>query len=482
MFNNIHWITFPQYESFLSEISLQNLDSHCIKDTPEKQVSEISFNGVSYILKVFKQPSLREKVKCFCSSRPRQEWNNLLTGKKLGLPVPEPIGYADTKKESYIITEKIASLGTLKDLARRNLFYSQKVNLIKNLAHAIAVLHKNQYILSDLHAYNILVDWDMNVYIINLYKLKKHSSENPDVYLKNTGMLGASIANQWKNSSDFVRFLHYYQEEWNALSRISFSNLYHKTANALQYYKGILSTKIAYRCLKNNNCFKEFYIDNGKGFVSRQCMPFDVTKESVRSYLGTAKAFKSDSTTGVYATPFGVYKEYRHKKKRNWLIDCFRTSRAKHSWLAGYHCIARGIPTATPILFWEKRKCRILFSSYLLMEEIKNAVTLRNYLEQESLSNIHEVLYKVGKFIRWMHEQGTCHRDLKSDNLLVTSEKKIILIDLDDLKVKTIVSGHRRQKDLQRLLRDVTLPKHLGKKERDIVVQGYNSLFYNALL
>lgn len=482
MINNIQWNTFPQYESLLSKISWKDIDSHCIKVSPARQVLEFSFNGVYYILKIFKTPSLWDRIRLFLFSRPKKEWDNLLLGKKLGLPVPEPIGYARTKTEAYIITKKIDSIGTLKEIDSTNFSYNQKVTLIKNLAHTIAQLHKNKYLHLDFHAGNILLDKDMNIYLIDLYKLKRCLFKNTNIYLKNLGMLGGSLANKWKCSSDFVRFLHYYQQEWNALSQYSFATLYNKVANAIRYNKRLFSTKFAYRCLKSKKYFKKFCIENGKGIASRAYMPFDVTKESIRAYLATSKVFKSSRSTGVYSTPFGVYKEYRKKKKRNWLFDCFRNSRAKHAWLAGYYCIARGIPTATPILFWEKRKFRILFSSYLLMEEIKNAKTLHDYLQEESLQNIQKVLYKVGKFIRWMHEQEICHRDLKSHNFMVTKDQKIILLDLDGLVVKSSISMYRRRKNLGRLLRSVDSVQHLGQKEKDIVVQGYESLFYNALI
>jgi tRNA A-37 threonylcarbamoyl transferase component Bud32 len=103
------------------------------------------------------------------------------------------------------------------------------------------------------------------------------------------------------------------------------------------------------------------------------------------------------------------------------------------------------------------------------------------YSEQDK-EKIHKILYQAGKLIRFMHEQNLCHRDLKSQNFMVTKQYKLLLIDLDGLRVKKYISTKRRKKNLARLMRSVLLVKHMGEKEQKILQQGYQSLFYNAYI
>jgi hypothetical protein len=68
-----------------------------------------------------------------------------------------------------------------------------------------------------------------------------------------------------------------------------------------------------------------------------------------------------------------------------------------------------------------------------------------------------------------MHRRGLAHRDLKAGNLLVLQgdPPRILLADLDGLRVKGVVSGPRREKDLARLLR--TLREDCGFSRADWV-------------
>jgi len=482
---NIHWKTFPTYESLLQKIPWESIisHSHCIKESPTRQVLEFSFQESEFILKIFKSPNLWDKIRLFFFSRPKKEWENILFCYKNQLPVPEPIAYAKTKDNAYILTKKIQDVQNMRDSDCTQFSLPQRRKLIHNLAKMMADLHATHCIHQDLHSGNILFDSQMNIYLVDLYKLRHCIRKKPFIYLKNLGMIGASLANSWKYSQDFLLFLQYYQQHWKILQNYHISKLYSIVKTSLKNYKWFFANKTVHRCLKHGKYYQKFQIQGGHGIVNRKLIPFDVTKDNIQNYLDSARTLKQSKSRRILATKFGVYKEFYKKKKINWILDCFRYSYAKKAWIAGASCLARSIPTAAPILFWEKRHFRILFSSYLLMEEIKNAQTLEDFFySEQDKEKIHKILYQAGKLIRFMHEQNLCHRDLKSQNFMVTKQYKLLLIDLDGLRVKKYISIKRRKKNLARLMRSVLLVKHMGEKEQKILQQGYQSLFYNAYI
>ncbi|MEZ4485273.1 MAG: hypothetical protein R2864_12045 [Syntrophotaleaceae bacterium] len=53
------------------------------------------------------------------------------------------------------------------------------------------------------------------------------------------------------------------------------------------------------------------------------------------------------------------------------LVNIFRRSRARRTWLATWHFMERGLPVARPILCMEKRRLRLLGPCYILMEFVE---------------------------------------------------------------------------------------------------------------
>ena len=57
--------------------------------------------------------------------------------------------------------------------------------------------------------------------------------------------------------------------------------------------------------------------------------------------------------------------------------------------------------------------------------------TLSERMEREKIGGgmIYEIVKEVGKILEYLHEHGVVHRDLKPDNIMITKEGKIKVID-----------------------------------------------------
>ena len=120
----------------------------------------------------------------------------------------------------------------------------------------------------------------------------------------------------------------------------------------------------------------------------------------------------------------------------------------------GYHLELVGILTPKVVAVAEHRSLGLVLRSYLVMEKIDEAKDLAdiNYDDTRLIKSLAEL---IGK----MHAEGFVHRDLKASNILVGSNGKPHLIDLDGLSYLGKVSANSAASNLKRLERGL-----LGKR------------------
>ena len=71
--------------------------------------------------------------------------------------------------------------------------------------------------------------------------------------------------------------------------------------------------------------------------------------------------------------------------------------------------------------------------AYLIMEKL-NGVTLDNFLDKNPELNHQTILnfiYQIWLMIRDLHKSNICHRDIKPQNIIVTEDEKLKLIDFN---------------------------------------------------
>ncbi len=161
----------------------------------------------------------------------------------------------------------------------------------------------------------------------------------------------------------------------------------------------------------------------------------------------------------------------RPKRKKRWkvLIDCFRLSRSVRAFRLGWKLLNRRIGTAVPLAAAERRIGPVLLDSILITEAV-DAPALDMFL-QENLDNepvgnkrviddrrrsiAQDVLAQMGRLLRRLYENHFSHRDLKASNMLIHysghTTPQIVLIDLDGLSRRRLLTARRRFQGLMRL-------------------------------
>jgi tRNA A-37 threonylcarbamoyl transferase component Bud32 len=158
---------------------------------------------------------------------------------------------------------------------------------------------------------------------------------------------------------------------------------------------------------------------------------------------------------------------------RGWLYrlgNTVRRSRALRAWLVNWHLLVRGIPVPVPLLCLEERRWRLLERSYVLMEYVENALTLRERWTFLGEKEKRDFLELCADLLGRMHRMGMLHGDLKWDNILVgeiPSPDNLRLVDLDGSTTMTHFSFWRARKDFDRFLKD------LSKQEGDGALLDY---------
>jgi hypothetical protein len=190
-------------------------------------------------------------------------------------------------------------------------------------------------------------------------------------------------------------------------------------------------------------------------------------------------------TLRVGAAEIDVFlKRARRKKALRWLWDLFRPSRPARAFALGHALLARHIYAALPLAALERRRWGFLLDSILLTEAVASGrlsgdeaggpgtgLHLNRFLGRYlgsgngggALSPVdrhrlaQQALWRLGRLLRRLHEEGFAHRDLKASNLLVhwngrqDTPPEIVLVDLDGVRRVRRVSVRQEFRGLMRL-------------------------------
>jgi hypothetical protein len=163
----------------------------------------------------------------------------------------------------------------------------------------------------------------------------------------------------------------------------------------------------------------------------------------------------------------------RYNMPAGWfrLVNLFRRSRARRTWLATWGFVARGLPVARPVLCLERRRWRLLGSCYILMEFVEGTERLSAVWPKLDEAGQEKCLMQLGSMLGRLHYSGGLHGDLKWNNIVLrqNSPDDIHLVDFDGSQIVRRATFRRALQDLERFLRD------LG--EHDVPDSFFSTLF-----
>jgi serine/threonine protein kinase len=162
-----------------------------------------------------------------------------------------------------------------------------------------------------------------------------------------------------------------------------------------------------------------------------------------------------------------VVKEYSSRGV-NMLKSLFLPSKAARAWRGALALSQRGLGTARPVAYFERRRAGFVERSFFLSERVEGAEEIRGLFRRPPASDLDPLLSALAGHLSLCHERGIFHRDLSDGNVLVkrdeTGNFTFYLLDTNRIRVRKKIGVSNRVKNLIRLGIPPSLQKPFLKK------------------
>lgn len=440
----MRWELQPDFAPSLD--SLLKAPGETVKESPVKRVTRHHVGGRIFYLKRYLHHAvpLRPLKFFFKPTQARQEWELAQQLEARAIPIVRHVALGERHswrgvEESILVTEGF-------DGVEASEITDLDPEIVLKFVHA---MHDRGVVQDDLHLANLLVKRDpFELRLVDLHGTRVHASLSPEERQHNLALLRVFLP---------IRV----SPEIEARSRELRKRLLHERSR---------------RCLRNN---RDFARERHGGMKWQIRLEF-LTAATQRALAAPDEFLASRATplkTGQSSTVGKadglVLKRYNLRKLANLLKDLFRASKARRGFRKAYHLELTGVPTARAIATADRRFGGLLTRSYLLMEEIPDAIDLTKYLRAGGTPE-PEIVHAAARLLARLHDEGFSHRDLKESNLVLGPHRQLYLIDLDGLTFLGTVPPERAAADLERLAR--------GAAKHPAVTRLDRSRFYRTYL
>jgi serine/threonine protein kinase len=137
------------------------------------------------------------------------------------------------------------------------------------------------------------------------------------------------------------------------------------------------------------------------------------------------------------------------------LKSLIQPSKAARAWRGARALEERGLGTASPAAYLEKRKHGRVDRSYFFASRVEGAAEVRGLFRSLREAELEPLLDALAAFLKLGHDSGILHRDLSDGNILVRRDDRdefsFHLLDTNRIRVRSRPGGFRRAKNLIRL-------------------------------
>jgi hypothetical protein len=137
------------------------------------------------------------------------------------------------------------------------------------------------------------------------------------------------------------------------------------------------------------------------------------------------------------------------------LKSLVQPSKAARAWQGALALKRRGLETASPAAFLEKRRHGLVERSFFFASRVYGAEEIRGLFRTLPAAELESLLSELGRFLSQCHDRGILHRDLSDGNILVKKRDSggplFYLLDTNRVRVRRKLGGFRRVKNLVRL-------------------------------
>jgi tRNA A-37 threonylcarbamoyl transferase component Bud32 len=357
-------------------------------------------------------------------------------------------GTSIDKRVQVLIFERIKDCVSVDVLWQNRSSIKELLPLMHSMTIELATHHVLGIMQRDLHFKNFLVKHD-HIYTIDGGDLeifdrplsKKESLENLGLFFS---QLGAG-----SDALQKTLFMTYVEARGWIVKKNDIADLNAAVENWTQrrwesYSKKILRTCTAFVRQQNINSVTMYDRD----YESTAFLEFLKNPESIFSAPDTEMLKAGRSATVVKVKiddTYFVMKRYNIKDTAHRMRRCLRPTRAAKGWCLAQRLRLMGVATAKPAAFIEKRFAGLRGKSYLLMEYIDGVHAGEYFSEhQQADNNSLFIAQQMMMLFENLARLRITHGDLKMTNILITTQQRPMLIDLDGMREHHTVAGFKR--------------------------------------
>jgi len=336
----------------------------------------------------------------FFRDRARQEADMLKALEAASIPCPRLVALARDEKGTYIVTEEIADAAELRERLLRGGTGAR--TLLAALGKLAKELHDAGIEHLDFHVGNVLVRGE-TLFVLDVHRARPKKLSR-DRRLDGAAFTAMSFVDTVP-TTDVVRFFRAY----GLRSREEIEDVCRRLSRRRQvYFRGRDE-----RCLRDGTGFEV-----RGGIYLRRGVDLDALQNDIRAGGTTIKARGAEKLVRL---PGGRF------------VKHVARARALKIWRNGHALLVRGLPTPTLLA------CGKNWVAGEWIDGANLGDVARESWGAMSRAQRDDLLHRLARLTRRMHDLGVFHKDLKSANILVR-DGKFYLVDLDRVKFGALSS------------------------------------------
>jgi tRNA A-37 threonylcarbamoyl transferase component Bud32 len=404
----------------------------------------------------------------------RREWRALVALHARGVAVPEPLALAELDDGELVIATRFLEGRTLKQaLAEQP---TARRALLRAVADLVASLHAAGWAHGDLHHGNVLVG-DGCVWLLDLQAAR--AAHTRFVRQRDLGELDHSLAGSLSLADRLrvrVRALGL-ARPLSADARRRLRAVGRATGRRARAY----ARSRMRRAQRPGRRYARLHVGEREGLRWQQIDEASVLRALADHEYALANdssaVLQRGSRSRVTRVEAGgvrmVLKEWRAQGLLRLLADGLRGSPAARAFRGGVGLRARRIGAAVPYAFLERRRLGLPVASWLLLEDLRPAVTADAFAGGLDAAQVADALASL--LVR-LHRAGIRHGDLKASHVYLAagaSGLETRLIDLEGVRFARRVPERARIRELAQL--NASLPDALPDALRCRAFERYRA-------